>query len=127
MGRSCPSQSAHPFGGKTKLMILTSERNGSAILTLPLVWTWIGRQSRGARGERTATAEADLAATGAGWRVALGIPGRFRVRDESLHPEEAAGAGYPRAERRYGRRIPCDRVGPHVDAKGIRVAGIGRG
>jgi hypothetical protein len=31
MGNSCPLQSAQPFGGKPKLMILISERNGSAM------------------------------------------------------------------------------------------------
>src|SRR4051794_3398137 len=34
MGRSCPSQSAHPLGGNPKLMILISLKNGSAILDL---------------------------------------------------------------------------------------------
>src|SRR5690554_6600430 len=32
MGRSCPLESAHPFGGKLKLMIRISARNGSAIV-----------------------------------------------------------------------------------------------
>src|SRR5882672_8360963 len=34
MGRSCPSLRAQPFGGKPKLMILISDKNGSAILLL---------------------------------------------------------------------------------------------
>src|SRR5438093_1382262 len=32
IGNSCPLHSAQPFGAKTKLMILISDRNGSAIL-----------------------------------------------------------------------------------------------
>ena len=31
MGSNCPLQSAHPFGAKPKLMILISDRNGSAM------------------------------------------------------------------------------------------------
>ena len=31
IGSNCPLHSAHPFGANTKLMILISDRNGSAI------------------------------------------------------------------------------------------------
>jgi hypothetical protein len=31
IGNSCPLHNAHPFGAKAKLMILISDRNGSAI------------------------------------------------------------------------------------------------
>jgi hypothetical protein len=36
IGNSCPLQSAHPFGAKSKLMIRTSDKNGSAI-RVPLI------------------------------------------------------------------------------------------
>src|SRR5215216_1279122 len=39
MGRSCPLHNAHPFGGKLKLMILISDKNGSAML-LPPLWVF---------------------------------------------------------------------------------------
>src|SRR5215216_5856120 len=37
MGRNCPLHNAHPFGAKLKLMILISDKNGSAML-LPPWW-----------------------------------------------------------------------------------------
>src|SRR3982751_885540 len=45
MGRSCPSQRAQPFGGKTKLMIRTSDKNGSAISSLPPFLELVGLRS----------------------------------------------------------------------------------
>jgi hypothetical protein len=37
MGKSCPLQNAQPFGGKLKLKILISDKNGSAIVATPVV------------------------------------------------------------------------------------------
>jgi hypothetical protein len=35
MGKNCPLHNAQPFGAKAKLMILISDRNGSAMIFTP--------------------------------------------------------------------------------------------
>src|SRR5678815_849551 len=58
MGNNWPLQSAHPFGAKTKLMILISDRKGSAINRSPLPFLELGLsliQTENRRGKQKPT------------------------------------------------------------------------
>src|SRR3954454_12745873 len=93
MGNSCPSHSAQPLGGKTKLMIRISERNGSAIDYL-LSFSQM-RLGKGARCKTTGRRNESRSTAGGILGVHIGLDpraGRGGHPDNTVHVDGRVGA-----------------------------------